>query len=52
MSTIREVEDAILRHLDQISDLDPEVRKKQRFDKYMAIGRYADEQYPSVEEHR
>ncbi|MEE2890281.1 MAG: acetyl-CoA carboxylase carboxyltransferase subunit alpha [Planctomycetota bacterium] len=50
MVTIRDVEEAILRHLDQVSDLDPEERKLKRFDKYMAIGRYADQQQRTVVE--
>ena len=47
---IRDVEEAILRHLDDISDLDPEERKLKRFHKYMAIGRYADQQQQAVED--
>ena len=50
MSTIRAVEEAILRHLDEVSDLDPEDRKLKRFHKYMAIGRYADQQQQVVED--
>ncbi|MGE4618983.1 MAG: acetyl-CoA carboxylase carboxyltransferase subunit alpha [Planctomycetota bacterium] len=47
---IKEVEEAILRHLDEISDLEPEDRKLKRFHKYMAIGRYADQQQQKVED--
>ena len=48
METIRRVEETILRHLDEISDIDPDIRKQQRFEKYMAIGRYADEQQQTI----
>ncbi len=48
--TIQKVEETILRHLDQISDLDPDQRKEQRFQKYMEIGRFADQQQQSIED--
>ena len=46
--TIRRLEETILRHLDEISDQDPEVRKQTRFEKYMSIGRYAEEQQQTI----
>ena len=46
--TIRRLEEAILRHLDEISDQDPEERKQSRFEKYMSIGRYAEEQQQTI----
>ncbi len=48
--TIQKVEETILRHLDQISDLDADQRKEQRFQKYMEIGRFADQQQQSIED--
>ena len=46
--TIRRLEETILRHLDEISDQDPEERKQSRFEKYMSIGRYAEEQQQTI----
>ena len=46
--TIRRLEETILRHLDEISDQDPEARKQTRFEKYMSIGRYAEEQQQTI----
>ncbi len=48
--TIKRLEDAILRHLDEISDQDPQARKQTRFEKYMAVGKYAEEQQQTIED--
>ena len=44
---IRSVEEAILRHHDDIRGLDPEERLEKRFEKYHAIGAYMEEQDPA-----
>ena len=47
---LQRVEETILRHLDEITDIDPDLRKEQRFRKYMDIGRFADQQEQTLED--
>ena len=47
---LRRVEETILRHLEEITDIDPDLRKEQRFRKYMDIGRFADQQEQALED--
>ena len=49
IKTIASVEEAILRQLDEVSDLDSQSRREARYQKYRSIGRFSESQQSTVE---